>query len=168
MRRFRIQRSGSLVRQQHGRPLQQAAGDGNALLFTAGQSAAAFAAAIIRAPLLKQPVQLRACDGRVELCLRKAAEHGHIVADGSVEYEHPLLDHRHQRIQRFRRDSTQLRIVQQDPPAVIRTARHQQIQQRGFPTAAAADNGVGLPRLKAGANALQRLALPIVAEGYVP
>ena len=70
VRRFRIQRSGGLVRQQHGRPLQQAAGDGNALLFTAGQSAAALAAAIIRAPLLKQPVQLRACDGRVELCLR--------------------------------------------------------------------------------------------------
>ena len=44
-----------------------------------------------------------------------------------VEYEHVPLYHGHDLVQGFRSGVAQLRVVQHDPPALFRAARHQQV-----------------------------------------
>ena len=135
------------------------------MLFPAGQSLAVFPAEIVLPALRQKLVQMGAANGHVKLLLRKVTEHGHVIPDGSVEYKHILLDVGDHLIERFGGNASQLRIVEENIALVIRAARHQQMEQRGFPAAAAAYDGIRLSRLKDGGNIVQNIFSFLIAEG---
>ena len=167
MSRLRVQCGGGFIHQQHLRVFQKAAGDGDALLFAAGQAGAVFAAQGIFAPLGDQLGQPGQANGPLYRFFREIREQGDVFPDGGVKDEHVLLNDGDQVIQRGTADVPKLLPIVKNLPGIASLGGTQQVQQGGLAAAGCADNGVAFARFKRKGNVSQNRLVIFVGKSQM-
>src|SRR5688572_15609678 len=139
-----VERAGRFVEDQDLRVAQNRARNGDALALPAGELRAAVAHHGVVAPwqLEDEVVRIgRACRALHRVAVRGGRAVADVVVYGVVEENRLLRDDAHQGAQRIQREIPRVRAVKRDAPARARIEARQQVDQRGLPRSARADNG---------------------------